>query len=285
MRERRRLDRRLRGATAAAHPCSALPAQQCVILLSFTKQETLATDPIGLGNLIRSLLVYIDAALFDRAACLALGLCEPGADDGIDERQFAAWQRGGWDLLSENGKNLRVSAARIEVTEQDSRGSRGVRCCLRAVRACGHVLRQRDLRGARRGVLAVACDELVDFRFRLQCEELQVLLDVAIIHVDPELVELVRRRERGIEVDRPGLALPELLPRGHRDERRDQAVRLAVLDAPDQLYARGDVPPLAAPADWQRALPLAEQVQEIVRLEQHVTELGVRESGVEPRLH
>ena len=60
---------------------------------------------------------------------------------------------------------------------------------------------------------------------------------------------------------------------------------LAALHAADQLDPRGDVAPLVTPADLDGALLLAEQVQKVVRLEQHVAEFGVRNSRVEACFH
>ena len=60
---------------------------------------------------------------------------------------------------------------------------------------------------------------------------------------------------------------------------------LAALHAPDQIDPRGDVPPLIAAAHLDGALLFAEQVQEVVRLQQHVAEFGVGDAGVEARLH
>src|SRR2546425_10934580 len=54
---------------------------------------------------------------------------------------------------------------------------------------------------------------------------------------------------------------------------------------PDEIDAGSDVPPLIAAAHLDGAALAPEQVQEIVRLEQHVAELGVRDARVEPRLH
>ncbi len=60
---------------------------------------------------------------------------------------------------------------------------------------------------------------------------------------------------------------------------------LGVLDAANEIDAGGDVAPLVAAAHLERALPLAEQVQEVVGLQQHVAEFCERQPGLEPRLH
>jgi hypothetical protein len=50
--------------------------------------------------------------------------------------------------------------------------------------------------------------------------------------------------------------------------------------APDQLDARGDVPPLVASAELDAAAPILEEAQEVVGLEHLVAELGERDAGV-----
>src|SRR4051794_16990800 len=67
-------------------------------------------------------------------------------------------------------------------------------------------------------------------------EELQVPTRVAIIGVEPELVELVRRREIRIQPDRPCLGLAELRPGCGRDQRHDDAVRFAAAYASNQVH-------------------------------------------------
>src|SRR5205814_968005 len=48
---------------------------------------------------------------------------------------------------------------------------------------------------------------------------------------------------------------------------------------------RGDVAPLVTASHLDGAAPVAEQVQEVVRLQQHVAEFGVGNARVEPRFH
>ena len=144
---------------------------------------------------------------------------------------------------------------------------------------------ERALGGPPGGIALLLRSQLLDFAARLQREQFQIFLDVAIVDVDPELVKLVGRRQLGIEVDRACFGFSELLPRRHRDERRDEGVHLGVRDPANQLATRSDVPPLITAAHLQRALPFAEQVQEVVRLQQHVAELGEREPALETRLH
>src|SRR5439155_12310545 len=69
------------------------------------------------------------------------------------------------------------------------------------------------------------------------------------------------------------------------DQRRRESVQLRVLDAPEQLHAGGDVPPLIAAGDLERALARSIEVPEVVGLEQHVAEFRERQSTLHARLY
>ena len=134
-------------------------------------------------------------------------------------------------------------------------------------------------------VLLVRLHLRLDVRPRQQREELEVGLDVAVVDVVPELVEFVRRGERRIEVDRARLRLSELRARGHGHEWRHESVRFPAFHPANEIDPRGDVAPLVTASHLDGAAPVAEQVQEVVRLQQHVAEFGVGNARVEPRFH
>ena len=62
-------------------------------------------------------------------------------------------------------------------------------------------------------------------------------------------------------------------------------MRLGTLGAPNQLDTSRDVPPLIAPAELQHRSITPMQLEEVVRLHQHVAEFCERDAAVEPRLH
>ena len=96
-----------------------------------------------------------------------------------------------------------------------------------AVHQPRHLARQRALRMPLLGLARARRLELRRSRARVEeREELQVPHRVAIVGVQPELIELVRRRQRRIEPDRARFGLAELRSRRRRDERQHQAVRL-----------------------------------------------------------
>ena len=109
-------------------------------------------------------------------------------------------------------------------------------------------------------------------------EEPQQLADLLVRRVDEELVHGVRARPRRVEPDRSALGLAVLRPVGLDDERRGEAPYLVTADLADELDAHGDVAPLVAPAELEIAAVVEVQPQEVIGLQQHVTELGVADA-------
>lgn len=91
----------------------------------------------------------------------------------------------------------------------------------------------------------------------------------------------------GVQPDRAGFGLAELGAVGLGDQREGQAEAGHAELPADQVGAGGDVAPLVGAADLQLAALLAPQPVEVVGLQQHVAELGVRQPGfaLEPRAH
>ena len=78
----------------------------------------------------------------------------------------------------------------------------------------------------------------------------------------------------------PALGLAHLRAVGLGEQRAGEAVELHAAHPPGQVDAGRDVAPLVAAADLQLAAVLVVQVHEVVRLQQHVAELGVAQARV-----
>ena len=123
-------------------------------------------------------------------------------------------------------------------------------------------------------------------------EPAQVRADVAVVGIQPVLVERERRRPLRVEPDRVArLALAELRPRRGQQQLVGEAVgRLlgAVLAdlarPPDELEAGGDVAPLVRAAHLQLDAHRPVQMPEVVRLKEHVAELGERQAALQAHL-
>src|SRR6516164_300571 len=99
--------------------------------------------------------------------------------------------------------------------------------------SAGHIESQGVLCRPAPGRLArrfIECGDLVSGKQR---EEPQVATDIAVVCVDPELVELVRRRARRIQPHGASLSLPEFGTTRCCDEWQDQSMCLAVGRATD----------------------------------------------------
>ena len=102
--------------------------------------------------------------------------------------------------------------------------------------------------------LAVSGDETLDRLAVEHREYLDVALGVLIAHVEPELVELVRRCIARIKPDVARLGLAELRAVGLLDQRARQRESLAARLAADQLGPGRDVAPLVGPAHLELAV-------------------------------
>ena len=123
-------------------------------------------------------------------------------------------------------------------------------------------------------------------------EPAQVRADVPVVRVEPVLVERERRRPLRVEPDRVArVALAELGARWREQELVGQPVSRLLRGVlpyparpPDQLEPGGDVAPLVGAAHLQLDAHRPVQVPEVVRLEEHVAELGERQPAVEAHL-
>src|SRR2546430_17319038 len=95
-------------------------------------------------------------------------------------------------------------------------------------------------------------------------EEAQHLADIAIVRVDPKLIELERRRALRVEPDRARLSLAEFRARCRREKLEGEGMCLGADRAANELDPRGDVAPLIAAAHLQRYRVALMQLQVIV---------------------
>lgn len=111
-----------------------------------------------------------------------------------------------------------------------------------------------------------------------QCELQQEALDVFIGQLDPILTELIRARLVGIEPQRSVHRLPHLRAVTTREKRPCEAEGRLLQTLTYQLDASSDVPPLIGTTHLHLDVFVLAQMSKIVRLQQHVRELGVRDA-------
>jgi len=108
-------------------------------------------------------------------------------------------------------------------------------------------------------------------------EVLQVFHRVAVVGIEPELEELEVRRAGRVEPDGASFRLPELHAGGRRHERHHEAVRLSAAKLANEIASGGDIAPLVAATELQRAPVAIEQRQEVEGLKHEIRELGIRD--------
>ena len=177
-------------------------------------------------------------------------------------------------------------AREVSVAEEGPAGLGRAGGRIGPVHELGHLERQRALSLASVRTCRHRGLERLDLLARAEAEDPEVGAGDAVIGVDEPLVEGERRRQRRVEPERRAGALPELLAVRPRDQRRREGMRLDALHAADEVDARGEVPPLVAPAELEGHAVTPVQLEEVERLHHLVAELGVADAArVEARCH
>ncbi len=124
--------------------------------------------------------------------------------------------------------------------------------------------------------------DFLDFFARQESEHFQVFKDLFVARIVQVLIDLVRRSLFLVEPKRVALALAEFLSRRIHDERHREGVRGLSEHLPYEVDASGDVSPLVASRHLHDTIFLAEKVNEVVALHQHVRKFGECYSRVKP---
>ena len=154
-----------------------------------------------------------------------------------------------------------------------------------------HFLGEAALKDAASGILLVLLREALDRLLVEVGEDLDVALGVLIADVEPELIESVGRGAVRVEPNVAALRLAELLAVSLGDEGACEAEGLGVVaeGAADELRARRHVAPLVVAAELQAHAVVLIEVEEVVALEELISELRERQSvarrTVEALLH
>ena len=177
------------------------------------------------------LVVEVEAFSLNPSARVCLRRREPAGHQQLHHRkipELATRDTSLWNVVTRRSLR-RLTARRRRTAPGWSRSPRSAAAspCTRAVTSAG----EKPLRHALSRVLGVRRHGFGDLIQRQKGEQLEVPLDIAIVGVDPELIELVGTGLGRVEPDVAGLALPELGSRRVGNERKDQCRRSASLRA------------------------------------------------------
>ena len=124
--------------------------------------------------------------------------------------------------------------------------------------------------------LFLLLDQSIDFILGKIGKDLDIFGSISITHVQPELVEFVRRSVTAIQPDIARFSLAELASVGFRNQRTGQSKSLAAQLTADQLRTGRDIPPLVGSSHLQPATFVLIQIHIIVSLKQLVREFRKR---------
>src|ERR1700722_4625219 len=179
-----------------------------------------------------------------------------------------------------------VDLGQVATAEQGLAGGDRAVALLRAVHQRGDLLGQGTLSRPSGGARYAFSDQGVDLVAGPEAVDPQQAGHLDIGHVEPELVERVRRHQIGAEPDRAALGLAVFGAVRLGDQRNGQGVHGRALDPPDQVHPADQVAPLVAAAQLQDATVPPVQFQEVHGLQKLVAELGEAEpAALQPGLH
>ena len=113
-----------------------------------------------------------------------------------------------------------------------------------------------------------------DFALVEQRKKLEIFHDIAVVGVDPELVEPVRRGELRVKPDRPGLGLAKFDARRRCHQGGNHSIASRFAQLAQQFNPHNDIAPLIAAAQLQGAVIAVIQHHKVVGLQQHIAELS-----------
>lgn len=259
-----------------------------VVLFAFAQEEMFAEEEIGGGDGALEVgfadVVEVDAAALDVFTGLSFGGRECGVDEKFDERNAGTFEFGFFEVLggdfADNVVEGGFGNAGEFAAEKNFAGANGFRCGLFAVDEIGHRLGECLVGNASAGIGGVLLLKRDYFVLRHEGKEFQVADDVAVVGVDPELVEAVDAGFFGVDPDGPSDALAEFGAVSISYERQSKAENVSAEFFAAEIAACGDVAPLITAADLEFAVELFAQVIEIESLEEHVAELGVADASL-----
>src|SRR5688572_19027484 len=240
------------GASVSARKLSiARDPNQKVVLLALAYDKKLALDRLGWVQpflLIRNTpIVHVNAAAANQFRRFAVRRCDARLGQQSDQPPAVR------SVADRSGRNLGEHLQKLcdghrrDVAAEQCLGGR---FCVGDGRVAVHdpsdFARQFALRGAALRLLFDCRFEGRDALLGQEGEEFQIFHGIAVLYVEPELIELIGLGQSRVQPDRARLRLAELGSRGRRDQRHYQAVRLASTDATDQVHPGDDVSPLVA---------------------------------------
>lgn len=166
--------------------------------------------------------IDVDAAGFDVLAGLALAGAETGGDEGVGQGDAGGEVCGGGDGSLDFGFEDAEGAIGEPVergAEEDFGGAHGIGAGGFAVDERGDLAGEGAVGGAAAWIGEVFLFEGGDFVRREEREEFEVADDIAVVGLNPELVELVDAGAARVEPDGAALGFTEFGAVGFGDER------------------------------------------------------------------
>ncbi len=213
----------------------------------------------------------------EKLAAFALAGSESGFDENIEK--LGAFIGSG-EALGEQIELVGVEIGKLAVAKENSGDFLGRFGSVGAMDNFGDLGSELALTVASTWVFGMFGENFVELFWGDESEVLEVIFESVVGLVEPELVEIEDAGFVGIEPDSVAFGLAELAAGDFIDNKwAAVSVGFGVLEAFDEMNARGAVAVLIGAAELKIDVVFAEEMKEIIALDKGVAKLGIRDAG------
>ena len=197
-----------------------------------------------------ALIVRISPTLSDGASRSRLAADQPApGEQFVNRRQLAIDDLVGLDggvgsLAQCSRQGRRCKGGQVAIAEQCPSGRLSAQPLVVSVDEIGELLGQSPLGCPLMRPLLRCHEQVSNLLARLEAEGVQQVLHISIIRVQPELEEVIRAGQCGVQPDGACLGLAELGAIGLGQQGSGQRVHRGLLCSSNEIHASGDVAPL-----------------------------------------
>ena len=247
-------------------------ADECELVFAFFDERQLGDGLVG-GDF---LAIDRDGVAGDELAGFAFTRCEASGNEDVDEVAKSSSR----EAFSEEFDFVGRKVGKFAVTEDDSGDFLSGHSSVFAMNDGSDELGEASLAVASARIFAMAGQNFVEFFWSDESEVFEVIFECFVGLVEPELIEIEDGSFFAIKPDGVALGFAEFATGDFVDNEWTRvAVGCCVFETRNEMNARGAVAKLVGAAELKCNIVLAEEVQEIVALNEGVTKFGIRDAG------
>lgn len=247
-------------------------ADERELVFAFFDERQLGDGLVG-GDF---LAIDRDGVAGDELAGFTFTRCEASGNKNVDEVAKSSSREAFCKKLDFVGRKI----GKLAVAKDDSSDFFSGQSGIFAMNDSSNELGEASLAKAGAWIFAMFIQNFVEFFWSDESEVFEVIFECFVGLVEPELIEIEDGSFFAIKPDGVAFGFAEFATGDFVDnEWARVAVGCCVFEAGNEMNAGGAVAKLVGAAELQSYVVFAEEVQEIVALDEGVTKLGIRDAG------